>query len=106
MPQQRIAIAGSEKAPLAGAQSLGPLSGSEIVHATVVLRRSGETPALTQDPRSSTPRSREEFGVVHGADPTDLQAVEDFAHEHGLTVSERDAARRCLHLGIILKSLN
>lgn len=94
MPQQRIAIAGSEKTSLAGAQALGPLPGGEIVHATVVLRRSGANPAISQDPRSDTPRSREEYGVVHGADPTDLQAVEDFAHEHGLTVSERDAARR------------
>jgi kumamolisin len=33
---------------------------------------------------------------MHGADPKDMQAIEAFAHEHSLTVSERDPARRVI----------
>ncbi|MGI8989982.1 MAG: S53 family peptidase [Bryobacteraceae bacterium] len=97
MPKEnRIDIAGSERKPLPGARTIGPVPANEIVHATVVLRRRGDNPAISQDPRSYTPHIREDYGVVHGADPNDLQAVEDFAHQHGLTVSERDPARRSI----------
>lgn len=100
MPQENsIAIAGSDKSPLAGARSISPVPAKDIVHATVVLRRRGDNPAISQDPQSYTPHIREEYGVVHGADPNDLQAVENFAHEHGLTVSERDPARRSIVVG-------
>jgi kumamolisin len=97
MPEEkRIAIAGSERTALPGARAVGPVPNTEIVHATVVLRRRGDNPAISQDPNSYTPHVREEYGVIHGADPNDLQAVENFAHEHGLTVSERDPARRTI----------
>ncbi len=74
--EQRIAVAGSERNPLADARSTGPVPGQEVIHATVILRRRTNNPVMPQDP--------------------DLQAVEDFALEHGLTVSERDAGRRCI----------
>lgn len=94
--ENSIPIAGSNKLPLAGARGMRPVSGNDIVHATVVLRRRGNSPAVSQDPKSYTPHIREEYGVLHGADPNDLQAVENFAHDHGLTVSERDPARRSI----------
>lgn len=99
MSKNPIVIAGSEKDALAGARAIGPVPGSDIVHATVVLRRRGNSPVISQDPQSYSPHIREEYGVVHGADPNDLQAVEDFAHEYGLTVSERDPARRSIMVG-------
>jgi kumamolisin len=36
--------------------------------------------------------------VLHGADPADIAAIEAFAHENGLTVAERSAARRSVVL--------
>jgi kumamolisin len=97
MPKETsVPISGSDKSPLAGARALSSVPGKEIVHATIVLRRRGDNPAISQDPQSYTPHIREEYGVVHGADPNDLQAVENFAHEYGLTVSERDPARRSI----------
>ena len=42
--------------------------------------------------------SRGEFSVLHGADPTDIAAIEAFAHENGLTVVESSAARRSVVL--------
>jgi len=94
--ENRIAIAGSEKKPLADMQMVGPVPADEIVHATVVLRRRGDHPKISQDPRSYAPHVREEYGVIHGADPNDLQAIEAFAHDHNLTVSDRDASRRSI----------
>jgi kumamolisin len=41
---------------------------------------------------------REDFAVLHGADPADLALIDDFAHEYGLTVTERSAARRSVIL--------
>jgi len=96
MPEeQRLAIPGSERIPIPGARAIGPVRSDEIVRATVVLRRRAE-PAISDDPDSYTPHTRDEYGVSHGADPNDLDAIEQFAHEHGLTVSERDAERRSI----------
>ena len=91
---RRIAIAGSDRTPLPGARTIGPLPADEIVRATVVLRRRGADPDISLDPKTYAPHKREDFGVIHGANPIDLQAIEEFAHEHGLTVSERDPERR------------
>jgi kumamolisin len=97
MPEeQRLAIAGSERTPIPGARAVGPVPGDEIIRATVVLRRQGADPAISQDPQSYAPHARAEYGVTHGASPSDLQAIEEFAHEHGLAVSERDAERRSI----------
>jgi len=42
--------------------------------------------------------TRDEFAVLHGADPVDIASIEAFAHDNGLTVSERSAARRSVVL--------
>jgi kumamolisin len=42
--------------------------------------------------------TRDEFAVLHGADPVDIASIEAFAHDNGLTVSERSAARRSVML--------
>jgi kumamolisin len=49
-------------------------------------------------PNSTEYHSRGEFSVLHGADPTDIAAIEAFAHENGLTVVESSAARRSVVL--------
>jgi kumamolisin len=70
------------------------ISEDEIVHATVVLRRRQE--AAGPEPGGLKHETREDFGVIHGAAASDLAAVERFAHEHGLTVSERHPERRSI----------
>jgi kumamolisin len=42
--------------------------------------------------------SRQEHADMSGADPADLQAVEKFAADHGLTVTDSSVARRSVHL--------
>jgi kumamolisin len=94
MPYQtRIPLAGSDRKPVPEARELGPVAKDEVVRATVVLRRRGADPNI-----SGEHHSREEYGVLHGAAPADLEAVEQFAHEHGLTVEQRNAPGRSVVL--------
>jgi kumamolisin len=91
--QTRIPLAGSDRKPVPGARELGPVSKDEVVRATVVLRRRGAGPDI-----SAGQHSREEYGVLHGAAPADLEAIEQFANEYGLTVEQRNAAGRSVVL--------
>jgi len=94
MPYEtRIPLAGSERKPVAAARALGPVAKDEPVRATVVLRRHGADPDVT-----GRQHSREDFGVLHGANPEDIETLEDFAHEHGLTVEQQSAGARSVVL--------
>jgi kumamolisin len=71
---------------------------AEVITVTLVLRRKSGAPAIPQDSVAWSPQTRERFGVTHGADTTDIQEIEAFAHEHNLTVSELNAPRRTVLL--------
>src|SRR3984957_6250732 len=94
--ERRLTIPGSDRAPLPGANRIASTKEDEIVHATVVLRHRQRPPALL--PGGLKNDSREHYEVLHGAAASDLAAVESFAHEHGLTVSERHPERRSIVL--------
>ena len=103
--EKRVALAGSHREPVAKATKSRSVDNQEIVHATIVLRRrpqaqlsaSPEEFAFT-DPHTVRYHPREEFGMIHGAAPADIAVIESFAHEFGLTVTERNAARRSVVL--------
>ena len=98
--QNKVALPGSEREPVAGASAPSPADSHEMVQVTVVLRRRAraQMPAAEefgfQDRETVKYHSREEFAVLHGADPADIALVEAFAHENDLTVVERSAAKR------------
>jgi len=102
--QKKVALPGSEREPVASASAPRPVDSHEMVQVTVVLRRRTRTqiPAAEefafQDSQTVNYHSREEFAVLHGADPADLALVEAFAHENDLTVVERSAAKRSVVL--------
>ena len=102
--QNRIALPGSHREPLARASAPSAVDNHELVQVTVVLRRRARTqlPAAEefgfQDTRTVRYHPREDFAVIHGADPADIALVEAFAHEYSLTVVERSAARRSVML--------
>ena len=102
--QKRVELAGSHRDTVAGASAPRPIDNQEMVQATVVLRRRARTnmPAVEEfayrQSNTTNYHTRDEFAVLHGADPADIASVEAFAHEHGLTVSERSAARRSVVL--------
>jgi len=92
--EKRTVIPGSHRNNLPGARRVADVKGDEIVHATVVLRRRSAPPAPT--PGGLKHESREHYQIIHGAAASAFAAVERFAHQHGLTVSERHAERRTI----------
>src|SRR5258708_14091003 len=105
MPSQnRVALPGSNREPVASASAPTPIDNHELVHVTVVLRRRPHTqfPAPERfafhDSQTVNYPPREDFAVLHGADPADIALVEAFAHEYSLTIVERSAAKRSVVL--------
>jgi kumamolisin len=78
-------------------KKLRPTDGSEQLTLTLMLRRKpGHAKAKPEEMIANrTPRpSREAFAQAHGAEPSELEAVESFAKAANLDVLEVDAARR------------
>jgi len=100
--EKKIALAGSDRKPATGASVGRPVDNHEVVHVTLVLRRRTQTAKLESfafsSPQQINHHSREEYGLIHGASPADIAVVEAFAHEYGLTVTERSQARRTVVL--------
>jgi kumamolisin len=97
--QARTTIAGSEKQPLANATPIGEVDPKERITVTVLLRRRGGAPTVTTTRGgAAAPMAREAFAEQHGADPADVDRLEDFAHTHHLTVDAVDLAARTVKL--------
>jgi kumamolisin len=111
-PSKRLALAGSERAPLAGAREIGPANPNEMVEVTIRLRsRTGTKPVInveefTKPIEERTHLSRKEFEERHGADPESIAHIESFAREHKLTVKEKSAARRTVILSGTVAAVN
>jgi kumamolisin len=111
-PKKLLALAGSERAPLAGAREIGPANPNEKVDVTIRLRsRAGKKPivnaeAFTKPIAKRTILSRKEFEQQHGADPDSIARVEAFAREHKLTVKEKSARRRTVILSGTVAAMN
>jgi kumamolisin len=93
---KRVALSGSDRKPVLGATETGPVGKDETVDVTIVLnRRHGEAVETHSGPAKHT---LADYGAIHGADPGDLDLVEQFAHAHGLAVSSRHPERRSIIL--------
>lgn len=97
----RIPIPGSERDPLPGARAVGDVDPAERIEVTIVLkppaaggRRAAERAMDAALPGERHYPDRAEFAAESGASAKDIQAVEDFATAHGLTVVQASAARR------------
>ena len=111
-PKNPLRLAGSERAPLAGAREIGPANPNETVDVTIRLRsRAGKKPIVSAD-ASTKPiekrsfLSRKEFEQSHGADPATIARVEAFAREHKLTVKEKSPERRTVILSGTVSAMN
>jgi kumamolisin len=95
MPEARSAVAGSERRPIEGARRVGDPDPDRRIQVTLTLRRRGGS-----DPSESmnTGLDREAFAERYGADPADIEAVEDFAADHGLDVVQTSIPRRTVVL--------
>src|SRR5947207_14247235 len=100
----RIALKGSEKKPLKGAQIVGAARRDERIEVTVLMQRQQGIPdrvlaaATRADVRARKHLSREELREKFGADPADLAEVEAFAENHGLDVVRASRAERMVRL--------
>jgi kumamolisin len=100
--ERKVELPGSHREPLAGAVATRPVRENEVISATVILRRRNKVESTESFAysRAHAPRhhSRDEFSTIHGARPADIAAIEEFAHEYGLTVTQSSHARRSVVL--------
>src|SRR5689334_12472786 len=98
MTPSRIAVKGSARPPVPGAERIGDVDGARRAEVTVTL------PArATPDPEERV--SRAEFAERYGADPAAIENLETFASDHGLDVVSADPARRSVVLAGTLADL-
>src|ERR1017187_7549734 len=67
----------------------------------VVRRRTKELPAP-----GSRPISRHQFAELYGADPADVEQIEQFAAEYDLTVGQVDLSRRSIAISGTVADMN
>ncbi len=99
---RHVALAGTERSRLVGAKILGPADPQQRLSVTVLVRsrqpldfrRAPLRPCLMAGVAQRDYLTRDELAIRHGADSADLDRVEAFAHEHGLTVVHRSTGER------------
>jgi kumamolisin len=91
--QSKIALPGSERAPLSGATLVGPTDPNQLVEVSIVLKQRREL--HLQDLQGKI-MSHADFASAYGAEPEQIERVKAFARANGLTVVERpdEIARR------------
>jgi len=89
----RTELKASAKRLPPGAVAAGAVAADETVQVTVYLRRKAE-PSTAPAAAAKAHISRQELGEKHGAHAADIELVEQFAHEYGLTVVSASLAKR------------
>ncbi len=109
---QRVPVSGSERAALPGSRVIASANPDEVIQVTMRLRprtplnssdliRKGAQPAHEREHLT-----HEEYEQRHGASPDDVAKVEDFAHQHQLTIAETDLGRRTVILSGTVSAFN
>src|SRR5690242_10917444 len=101
-----VPLLSSKRDLLAKSRPMGPVDRSETASLTIKVRSAGDRKALEQRiyEQSKLPLdqrtylTREELAQQHGADPADLDLVEELAQRHNLIVVHRSAAERSIVL--------
>jgi kumamolisin len=100
MAEERAVVRGSARRPIPDASVIGSPDPSDLIEVTLVLRRRAKLPPPTRI------LTREEFARRYGADPVDVERVEQFAAQNDLTVVEIDLARRSVVLSGTVANMN
>ncbi|VVB63363.1 Pro-kumamolisin, activation domain [uncultured archaeon] len=86
-------IPGSERELVKNAKAIGAANPEEVVEVTVALRSKGAATLSSSISEMSAQSlkerrylSREELAAANALNPDDLAKIEEFAHEHGLTI--------------------
>jgi kumamolisin len=92
----RVTLPTSQKdAPKGAKLAAGKLSPAERVEITVRVRRKTGAGAPTV---GAAPLTREQFREAYGADPADIEKIEDFANTHGLDIVQSSVSQRAVRL--------
>jgi kumamolisin len=108
----RNPLVGSERAPLPGARAVGKADPAERLEVTLVLRRrqhdafQEKVRKIASGDKSERHLTHEEYIQQFGANDTDLQAVKQFASQHGLAVVEEHHGRRSVVLSGTVAQFN
>jgi kumamolisin len=102
MSTERVAVRGSQRIAPPDSTLIGVADPNEDVIVTIVVRRRTE-----KLPRPGAhPISREKFAELYGADPADVEQIEQFAAEYDLSVGQMDLARRSIKLRGTVADMN
>jgi kumamolisin len=107
----RVEIRGSLRQAPANARPAGKPNPNDRTSVTVMIRPRAPSTTTAAGLAAAPPAARkyltrEEFAAQHGADPTDVIAVERMALDAGLLVLEADLARRAVVLEGTIAALN
>jgi kumamolisin len=98
----RVEISGSQRELVSKHPRIGDIDLAEEIAVTVYLRPRADTGWVDKEAQlapAERPRlSREEWAERYGADPRDVEAVEQFAGRYGLKVTDVDRGRRAVTL--------
>src|SRR5882724_12409334 len=95
---QHVELKGSLRQVPPG-KKLGPLNSGEIIEVTVRLRRKNAVEDYVQKlGKGNDTLTLEEFDKKFGASDKDIAQVEEYAHEHDLTVVSASVSRRSVIL--------
>src|ERR1035437_6792453 len=92
----RVTLPASQKgAPKNAKLAAAKLSPAERVEITVRVRRKpgAGTPTI-----GATPLTREQYREAYGADPADIEKIENFANAHGLDIVQSSVSQRAVRL--------
>src|SRR5947207_532499 len=91
----RVALSGSVREPLPGAERVGDVDPATPVDLTIVLRRKQAAAAAAGlGPGLSRAEAQARLAEGAGADPADMAAVEAYVRGHGMEVVSSDVAQR------------
>jgi kumamolisin len=104
--RDHVPLSGSERVPVAGAKVIGAVNPEEKLEVAVILKPKASREATQKAIRALASQplaerkhmTREQFAAERGAQPADIEKIEEFAHEYGLSVVSADAARRAVVL--------
>src|SRR5215471_3190158 len=114
--KKRETVTGSEKTKLPSMKAIGKVDPKERIEITVLVRPrpSSESAAIHTEgvmemasrlPEERQYMSREEFAAQRGADPADMAKIDEFAHDHNLTVVDASIPKRAIKLSGTLADL-
>src|SRR6266566_5138071 len=112
LPENYVAVPGSDRAILPGARVKGPTDPNERIVVTVRVRNNPSSSLPSADaigarlPNERQYLSREAFDAAYGASPDDLAKIVAFANEHNLNIEDVSASRRSVVLSGTAQALS